>query len=221
MVLGAYGKLGRLLIEEAVAAGMTVTAVARREHPELKLATKDVVIKDALALTRKDMAGIDVVVDAVGGWTRQSAHLIPDVLASMMQLLRGKNTRYIKIGGANTLYINAEHSQQLQGLSRYYPSKFKFLCDAHKEALDLLRTYSNVAWTYVTPPVNFDPNGEATGDYHVGGEEFKANLRGDDGRDDYISYADFSHGVIELIQNNQYIRQRITLIHGDVIKDEK
>jgi len=73
----------------------------------------------------------------------------------------------------------------------------------------------------VTPPVNFLPNGRATGQYHVNDEEFKANFRGDDGLDDYISYADFATGIIDIIKNNQYLRQQITLVHGDLPTENK
>lgn len=219
MVIGAYGKVGRLVIKNAIASGMDVTAVAHKKHADIKLATKDILIKDAMNLNAQDISGVDVIVDAVGGWNKQTAHFIPDVLGKIVQLLDGSSTRYIKVGGANTLYINRDHSQQLQDLTSYYPIKFKFLCDAHKNALDLLRTYSNIAWTYVTPPFNFVSNGAATGEYKVFGEEFKANFRGDDGQNDYISYADFSTGIVDMIQNDRYLRQRVTLVHGDMPKN--
>lgn len=218
MVIGAYGKVGRLVVKDAVAAGMDVTAVAHKGHSDIKLATNNILIKNAMDLNVKDVSNFDVIVDAIGGWNKQTAHLIPDVLGKVVQLLNGNTTRYIKVGGANTLYINRDHSQQLQELTSYYPTRFKFLCDAHKEALNLLRTYSNVAWTYVTPPFNFVSNGVATGEYKVFGEEFKANFHGDDGQNDYISYSDFATGVVDMIKNDLYLRQRVTLVHGDIPK---
>ncbi|WP_238334022.1 NAD(P)-dependent oxidoreductase [Companilactobacillus halodurans] len=221
MVIGAYGKVGRLVVKDAVEAGMDVTAVAHKKHSDVKLATNNIVIKNAMDMDAKDVSNFDVIVDAIGGWNKQTAHLIPDVLGKVVRLLAGSKTRYIKVGGANTLYINRDHSQQLQELSSYYPTRFKFLCDAHKKALDLLRTYSNIAWTYVTPPFNFVSNGANTGEYRVFGEEFKANFHGDDGHNDYISYADFANGIVDIIKNNLYLRQRVALVHGDMPTNKK
>ncbi|HAT55730.1 MAG TPA: hypothetical protein DCW31_10945 [Lactobacillus sp.] len=222
MVLGGYGKLGRLIVRFAQQAQWDVTVVAHRDHPRILLGNVRRIIKDVVDLTQKDIARIDVIVDTTGGWRKNTAHVIYDSLAHVVELLDEQpSTRYLKVGGANTLYINREHSQQLQDLPSYYPAKYQFLCAAHQQALTRLRTYSNLVWTYVTPPVNFIPDGLATGEYQVGSEEFKANLRGDDGRGDYISYADFAQGLIAIIKENSHLRQQITLFHGDLPTETK
>jgi len=143
MVLGAYGKAGQLIIQYAQQQQWNITAVAHKKHSEINIDGPQLLIKNVVDLTKQDIQGFDVIVDATGGWTQNTAHIIYDGLAHLVQLLDdGQKTRYIKVGGANTLYINRDHSQQLQDLSSYYPAKYKFLCNAHKNALDLLRTYS-------------------------------------------------------------------------------
>ena len=215
LVIGAYGKVGQRVIQEAAARGFAVTGVAHRAHEGSTLATDRVLIKDAAALTPADLAGFDAIVDAIGAWDEKTAHIVYDGLHHIVQLLKGTETRYLKVGGTNTLYIDADHERQLQELSSYYPPAFRVLCDAHKKALEILRTYSNIAWTYVTPAFNFSAEGAATGTYHVEGEEFSPGPDGDTGKNDYISYADYAKGMVDIIESGQYLRQRITLIHGD------
>ncbi|MCH3921871.1 NAD(P)-dependent oxidoreductase [Limosilactobacillus sp.] len=217
MVVGAFGKVGQKVVRLAQKQEIQVTAVGHRKHPDVDLGTAEVLIKDIKKLTQNDVTGYDTILDTTAGWNKSSAANIYQGLWHLAQLLESfqNSTRLLKVGGTNTLYIDPDHSQTLQSLTSYYPTKFKFMCDAHQKALDLLRTYSNLPWTYFTPAYNFDPHGPATGDYHVAGEEFKANFAGDNGKDDYISYADFAQGIVDSIIQQTFIRQRVTLIHGD------
>lgn len=211
MVIGAFGRVGQKVVRLAQTQGMQVTAVSHHDHPEVDLGQATVL------LTQKEITGYDAILDATAGWDEASAANIYLGLWHLAQLLSGfKNqTRLLKVGGTNTLYINPAHTQTLQSLSSYYPAKYKFMCDAHQKALDILRRYSNLLWTYVTPAYNFDSQGPATYAYHVEGEDFTPNLTGDDGKDDYISYADYAYGIVDLLANHRFIRQRITLVHGD------
>lgn len=215
LVIGAYGSVGQRVIAEAVARGVDVTGLAHRAHADTVLATNQVETKDVMALTRADLSGYDAIIDAIGAWDEKTVHVLYDGLHHVVQLLRNTETRYLKVGGANTLYIDADHEHQLQELTAYYPPEFQFLCQAHTRALEILRTYSQVAWTYVTPPFNFSADGARTGAYHVEGEEFTAQPEGDTGENDYISYADYAVGMVDLLETDAYLRQRITLIHGD------
>ncbi|MCH3922734.1 NAD(P)-dependent oxidoreductase [Limosilactobacillus sp.] len=217
MVIGAFGRVGQKVVRLAQAQGMQVTAVGHHDHPEVDLGQATVLIKDVKELTQKEITGYDAILDATAGWDEDSAANVYLGLWHLAQLLSSfKNqTRLLKVGGTNTLFINPEHTLTLQSLSSYYPAKYKFMCDAHQEALDILRRYSNLLWTYVTPAYNFDSQGVATHSYHVAGEEFTPVPGGDDGKDDYISYTDFAQGIVDLIANHQFIRQRITLSHGD------
>lgn len=216
MVIGAYGKVGRLVVEQALKRGHRVTGVAHRKHNNSDL--ENVLIKDIMDLTREDVSGMDAVVDAVGAWTSEAAHVLYDGLLHVVSLLAGTETRYLKVGGANTLYINAERTRILQQLPSYYPKDMQELCDAHKQALDILRKFSDVKWTYVTPAYKFAPSGSYTGHYRIGGEVFvpAKDNNPSNGRNDYISYADYAKGLVDIIENGTCIRQRITLTNGDI-----
>ena len=105
-VVAANGKAGKLIVKEAVDRGMDVTAIVRGEN---KTAALNVISKDLFDLTREDLAGFDVVVDAFGNWTADAINLIPDATVHMAEVLKGTDTRLLVVGGAGSLYVNPEH----------------------------------------------------------------------------------------------------------------
>lgn len=64
-------------------------------------------------LTRADISGMDAEVDAVGAWDPMNEAVHYQGLLHVIQLLTGTPTRYLKVGGANTLYINYQHTKIL------------------------------------------------------------------------------------------------------------
>lgn len=215
MVIGAYGRLGRLVMRTALKRGHQVIGIAHRQHTHL--ARPQVIIKDMLDLTRTDLAGVDAIVDAVGAWMPATERVHYAGLAHIVSLLHGSPTHYLKVGAASTLFINHAHTHVLQELPLYYPDYMQDLCAAHAEGLAILQGCTDVNWTYVTPTYNFDPAGHSTGTYHVAGEEFHPapSKDPDDGQQDYITYADYAKGVLDIIENNLYPRQQITLFSGN------
>lgn len=67
-VVAANGREGQLIVKEAMERGHDVTAIVRGEN---KSVATNVVAKDALDLIAADLAGFDVVVNAVGAWTER------------------------------------------------------------------------------------------------------------------------------------------------------
>ena len=219
MVIGGFGRVGHLVVKEAQKAGMEVSAVGAHQHDDVDLGNAKVLIKIITDLTADDIAGYDAILDATAGWTAEAIPNIYGGLAHVLQLVNQADVKQqpqiLKVGGTNTLYINNEHTKTLQTLPEYYTDKYADMCDAHQKALDIMRTYSKLAWTYLTPSYNFDKQGEYTGEYHVKGEEFTPVAGGDDGVDDYISYADYAKATVDIIKDRKYLRQQVTLVHGD------
>ena len=73
-VVCANGKAGQFITKEAVNRGFDVTAFVRGEN---KSAAKNAVTKDLFDITKEDLNGFDVVVDACGGWTAETIRVIP------------------------------------------------------------------------------------------------------------------------------------------------
>ena len=67
-LIGANGKAGKLIANEAVKRGFDVTAIVRSENQSQ---AQHVLQKDLFALTREDLQGFDAVVDAFGVWNEE------------------------------------------------------------------------------------------------------------------------------------------------------
>ncbi|MCH3956070.1 MAG: NAD(P)H-binding protein [Olsenella sp.] len=74
-VVAANGRVGSLVVAEAVRRGFDVTAIAREES---RTQAQHFLKGDALTIGRDQLEGFDAVVDAVGGWSEDTLHLIPD-----------------------------------------------------------------------------------------------------------------------------------------------
>ena len=106
-VVCANGKAGQLIVKEAVDRGLDVTAVVRGDN---KSAAKSVIAKDLFDLTAADLAGFDAVVDAFGAWAPEMLPQHSTSLAHLCDILSGTDTRLLVVGGAGSLYVNAEHT---------------------------------------------------------------------------------------------------------------
>lgn len=203
-VVCANGKAGRLIVEEAVRRGLDVTAVVRGEN---RTAAKRAIQKDIFDLTASDLEGFDVVVDAFGAWTPESLPQHGTSLKHLCDLLSGRNTRLLVVGGAGSLYVNPEHTAQLMD-GADFPDAFKPLASAMGKALGELRARSDVRWTYVSPAADFQAEGPRTGKYILGGEELTLNSRGES----VISYADYAIAMVDEAVKGDHIRQRISVV---------
>ena len=191
-VVCANGKAGQLITKEAVNRGFDVTAFVRGEN---KSAAKNAVTKDLFDITKEDLNGCDVVVDACGGWTAETIPVIRKAGEHLCNLLAG------------TLYVNPEHTIRVAD-GKDFPDAFKPLAAAHQVLLDGLRKRNDVKWTYVSPAGDFQADGERTGEYTLGGEELVLNSKGES----VISYADYSIAFVDEIANGNHIGERISVV---------
>ena len=203
-VVCSNGKVGKLVVAEALAAGFEVTGFARGEN---KSEAKNFVQKDIFALTKEDLAGFDVVVDAFGAWAENELPNHGKSLAHLCDLLSGTKTRLIIVGGAGSLYVNKEHTVRVMDTPDF-PDMFKPLANAMGKALDDLRKRSDVQWTYISPAGDFQSDAPKTGSWIWGGEELTLNSKGES----IISYADYAAALVEEIRNGKNIQKRISLV---------
>ena len=205
-VVCAAGKEGRLLVDEAVSRGYDVTGFVRGSDKVANPKAKTVV-KDLFDLTREDLIGFDAVIDAFGAWTPETLPLHKTSLKHLCDVLSGTKVRLLVVGGAGSLYVNPEHTVQVKDLESF-PAMFKPLANNMGEALAELRTRSDVQWTYLSPAGDFVADGERTGEYLLGGEEYFVNDKGES----RISYADYAIAMIDEIENANNIQKRFSVI---------
>lgn len=203
-VVAANGKAGQLIVKEAVERGNDVTAFVRSEN---RTVAENVVIKDIMDLTPKDLVGFDAVVDAFGAWTPETLPQHSTTLAHLCDILSDTDTRLLVVGGAGSLYVNPEHTMTVSETPDF-PEMFKPLASAMAEALSDLRERDDVRWTYVSPAGDFQAEGERTGEYILAGEELTLNDRGES----IISYADYAIAMMDEIESGDHIQQRISVV---------
>lgn len=203
-VVAANGKAGKLIVKEAVDRGIEVTAFVRGKNES---AAQNEVAKDIFDITKDDLAGYDAVVDAAGAWTPDTVHIIPDAAKHLAEQLRNTDVRFLVVGGAGSLFVNPEHTQTVFDVTPF-PEAAVPVVKAHQTALDELRKYDDVNWTYVSPAGDFQAEGERTGKYILGGEELVLNSKGES----VISYADYAIAMVDEIENGNHFKQRISVV---------
>ena len=205
-VVAANGRAAQKIISEAVERGLDVTAVGRHEN---NTQAASYVQKDVFDLTKTDLQDFDAVVDAVGAWELTNLYVIPKAAAYLADLLKGTDTRLLVVGGAGSLYVNPEHTSTLE-LQPDFPDAYKPVSATHGSALAILRAAKDVNWTYVSPAADFQADGQKTGKYLLGGEEFMLNDR----QQSVISYADYAVAMIDEIEKGSHIQQRISVVEA-------
>ena len=203
-VVAANGRAGKLIVEEAVKRGMDVTAIVRGEN---KTAASKSIVKDLFDLTSEDLNGFDIVVDAYGNWTPEAIDLIPAATVHMAKVLSGSDTRLLVVGGAGSLYVNPEHTKTVVDVTPF-PEAAMPVVNGHGKALEELRKFGDVNWTYVSPDGDFRADGERTGKYILGGEELVLNSKGES----MISYADYAIAMVDVIESGKHIKERISVV---------
>lgn len=203
-VVCANGKAGQLIVKEAAERGLDVTAVVRGENRSV---AKNVISKDLFDLTVDDLKEFDVVVDAFGAWAPEALPQHSTSLKHLCDILSGRQTRLIVVGGAGSLYVNPEHTLQVMD-GADFPEIFKPLAAAQGKALNELRLRNDVRWTFISPAGDFQADGEKTGEYILAGEELTLNDKGES----IISYADYAVAMVDEITNGNHIQERISVV---------
>ena len=205
-VICSNGKVGKLVVKEALAAGFEVTGFARGEN---KSEAKKYVQKDIFDITKQDLTGFDVVVDTFGAWTEPELPNHGKSLAHLCSLLSGTKTRLLIVGGAGSLYTNKEHTARvMEGAN--FPDIFKPLANAMGSALDDLRKRNDVLWTYISPAADFQADAPKTGKWLWAGEELTLNTKSES----IISYADYAAALVEEIAKGGNIQKRISVVRA-------
>ena len=206
LVIGANGKAGHRIVEKALKAGHQVTGLVRREGAIEGIPT---IVKDALQLKKQELTQFDVVVNATSAFTPDTYHLPADLTLLLVKALANTNTRLIAIGGAGSLYVDEDHTVQLNDTPEF-PKEFLARSKTHGKSDDILRKFSNVDWTMFTPPPILDAEGPESNDYVLGNENIILNKEGKP----YISYATFTQILVDEINNHKFGRQRFTAVQN-------
>lgn len=204
VVLAANGKVGSLIVKEAVERGNDVTAIAREEN---KTVAKKFLKKDILDLTENDLKDYDVVITAFGAWTEDTLPLHKTTLEHLSDVLANKNTHLLVVGGAGSLYMDDTLTTQLYQTPDF-PAVYLPVAINMAKGLEVLRKRNDVKWTYVSPAAEFEYDWERKGEYQLAGEVFTVNANGES----KISYADYAIAMVDEAEKGNHINQRISVL---------
>lgn len=197
-IIGATGRAGSQLLEEALRRGHSVIAIARhaskighREH----VVTKDVDVHDAQAL-QEAVAGSDVVLSAAHFSTLPVEAIIEPVKKAGVK-------RLLFVGGAGSLLL-PDGTKVID--SEGFPEEYKREATAGGRYLETLRKEQDLDWTFLSPSAEF-VEGERTGKFRLGKDHL---LFGADGKS-WITFADFAIALLDKVEHPAHSRQRFTV----------
>ena len=198
-IIGATGRVGHHLMEEALRRGHTITALARNAtgkaagHPSVTARDVDVQNAEELerAVTRHDAVF--------------SAARFKDVppRAIIDPVKRAPVMRLLVVGGAASLLVPS--GQRLLDTPTF-PSEHRAEAAAGVNFLETLRQEKELDWTFVSPSALFI-EGPRTGQFRLGNDE----LLVDAGNKSWISFADYAIAFLDEFEQHAHSRRRFTV----------
>jgi uncharacterized protein len=183
-IIGATGRAGSQLLEEALRRGHSVVAIARNTD---KLAARpDVTVKQVDALNAEAAHFATLPASAVIGPVKKAG--VP---------------RLLVVGGAGSLLLPGG-GRVID--SEGFPAEYKAEASAGAEFLEALRQEAQLDWTFLSPSALFDGT-ERTGKFRLGQDNL---LVGSDGKSS-ISFADYAIAMLDEVETPKHSRQRFTV----------
>lgn len=208
-VFGASGNIGRRIAKEALARGHRVTAVMRNpdrfdlRHPELRALRADATDPLLVATVAK---GHDAIVSAIAP-ARDSPESLAQAATAILQGAREAGIkRVMVVNGAGSLLVG--RGRMLMD-SPQFPAQWRWIAQAHKDALDVLRSEGDgLDWTAVSPAALVEP-GRRTGHFRTGGDELLADKSGAS----RISMEDYAAAFLDELEREKHVGRRMTVAY--------
>lgn len=198
-IIGATGRAGSQLLEEALRRGHAVTAIARNASSKLGeragVTVKDLDVLDANAL-QQAVAGHDAVFSAAHFTGIPASAVIDPVKKAGVK-------RLLVVGGAGSLFA----APGLKVIDTpNFPAEYKAEAAAGGVYLDTLRQEQVLDWSFLSPSALL-VEGERTGKFRLGRDDL---LVGADGKS-WISFADLAIAFLDELEKPAHSRQRFTV----------
>ncbi|MPS29345.1 NAD(P)-dependent oxidoreductase [Pigmentiphaga sp.] len=197
-IIGATGNVGSRLVQEALARGHHVTAIARHAsglEARPHLDTLDLDLADSARLADA-LRGKDAVISSVRFASTPLAAVLGPVKQAAVR-------RLLVVGGAGSLEV-APGAALVD--TPAFPAEYKPEALAGRDWLNALRTEKDLDWTFLSPSALFVP-GERTGTFRLGGDTL---LTAADGRS-WISMEDFAVAMLDEAAQPAHSRRRFTV----------
>ena len=208
VLIGATGFVGSAILHEALQRGHEVSAVTRdREklpsHAAVHAVEADVYDLDQIA---RLVRGHDAVISAFNpGWGN------PDIYNLQLKGTRAIIDGVKKAGVKRLLFVGGSGSLEVkpgvQGVDLPgFPAQYKQGALATRDALNMLRQETSLAWTVLSPSADLFP-GERTGRFRLGTDHLLKDADGES----RISLGDFAMAMIDEVEHPQHVSRRFTV----------
>jgi putative NADH-flavin reductase len=197
-IIGATGRAGSQLLEEALRRGHSVTALARdtsKIGQRESVVTRNVDALDADAL-QAAITGHDVVISAANFSTLPASAVVGPVKKAGVK-------RLLVVGGAGSLLL-PDGTRVID--SEGFPTEYKAEASAGAAFLENLRQEKDLDWTFVSPSAEF-VEGERTGVFRIGKDDLLVSSAGRS----WITFADYAIAMLDEVQVPKHSRQRFTI----------
>lgn len=210
-IMGATGKAGRLITEEAMNRGLDATTIVCDASKVSDKSLKGIE-KDIFDLTTEDLSVFDVVVNAFGTPIGQAQPHI-DAGRVLIHAPSNVDTRLIVHGGAGSLYVDEERTKNSFDIGRIPDFAYEIAVGQAKNLEDLQAT-ADLNWTFVSPSAFFDVDGSHTGNFRIGGDVMLFNADGAS----YVSSPDRALATVDEVEHGDYLKQQMTVVSEKIKK---
>lgn len=218
VIFGASGKIGSLIVENALMRGHTVIGVSRRpenlavEHENFTAAQGDVTNGESFTrlVQGVDSAVISVRGDGAGNKPENTTHArAANIAISSLEGMRDP-PYVLQVGGATSIYEDRDEMVANLPMHAEEGTPFYAMLFGHLVALEAYRA-SDIDWTVITPPyeiVGWSRDGitetNPTGEYRTSTTEHLYDASGKNS----IDVADLAAAVVDELENRLFVRQR-------------
>lgn len=206
-VIGATGFVGRRVVDEALARGLEVTAIARQkkdlpDNANLHIALGD--IADTAWLSQQ-LHGQDAAISAYNpGWGADD--LYEKTATGLQQIISAVEQSGVKrllvVGGAGSLEV-APGVELVD--TPEFPENIRPGAKAVRELRNRLQQQSTLDWTYLSPAALLEP-GQRTGQFRLGTTSLLMNGSAPAS----ISVEDLAVAILDEIEHPQFIKAQFT-----------
>lgn len=205
-IIGATGKMGSLLLEEALNRGHNVTVVVRDGSNLRGYRGVKVIEKDILDLEYNEIKRNDLIISALGFWG-DDLPLHKKSMEHLINILDGKRNRLLVVGGAGSLFTDESRTTRLMD-SEGFPEEYKPTANAMADAFYELEKNNSINWTYLSPAADFQAEGKRTGFFKEGNDILPLSSQG---RSE-ISYGDYAIAMITEAERGHHQRERYSVV---------
>lgn len=202
-LIGATGKIGANILEEALNRGHTVTAIVRNAG---KLADRPGLVKKACEI--HDTAALAAVLQGheavISAFNPALENGVAGAKSIISAVKAAQVPRLLVVGGAGSM--QGKDGVQLVDT----PEMPRIWLDhalATREVLNLLWAEDDLDWTFLAPAMLLEP-GERTGRFRI---SVDTPVETEDDGPSRISFADYALAMIDELENPRHTRQRFTV----------